>query len=57
MANTPACKLNTKMVNGQAQGTNTAAAVAAPVNTVKQMLGIFGKPAPAQQPAPQTAPQ
>ena len=44
MANTRACKLNAKMLNGEAQATNTAAAVAAPVNTVKQIFGLFGKP-------------
>lgn len=49
MANTAACRLNAKITGAQASATNTATAVAAPVNAVKQLGdtlgGLFKKPA------------
>jgi hypothetical protein len=55
MANSAACKLNTKINNATVQTSNAASAVAAPVNAAKQFFGMFQKPAAAtpQQPAPQ----
>jgi hypothetical protein len=56
MANNPACKLNNKVNTATNNVNNSAAAVAAPVNAVKQLGdtlgGLFKKPAPA--PAPPT---
>jgi hypothetical protein len=59
-ANNPACKLNNnKITNATNNLNNGAAAVAAPVNAVKQLGdtlgGLFKKPAPAPAaPTPQT---
>ena len=58
MANNPACKLNNKVNNATNSVNNGAAAVAAPVNAVKQLgdtLGGLSKPsapAPAATPPP-----
>jgi hypothetical protein len=59
MANTAACKLNAKIGSAQTNATNAATAVAAPVNSIKQLGDAFGglfgkKPAAA---APAAAPQ
>ena len=58
MANNPACKLNNKINTATNNVNNGAAAVAAPVNAVKQLGdtlgGLFKKPAPAQAPPPQS---
>jgi len=60
LANTQGCKLNAKIHQAQANTTNTATSVAAPVNAVsdaaKQLGALFGglstkKPDPAPQPA------
>jgi hypothetical protein len=62
-ANNPACKLNTKISNATNNVNNSAAAVAAPVNAVKQLGdtlgGLFKKssPAPAATPPPAPAGQ
>jgi hypothetical protein len=53
--NTAPCKLNAKMTNAQNQASNTAAAVAAPVATVKSIMNMFGAPAQQSQPAQQSS--
>jgi hypothetical protein len=57
MANNPACKLNNKVNTATNNVNNSAAAVAAPVNAVKQLGdtlgGLFKKSAPATPPPQQ----
>jgi hypothetical protein len=58
MTNNPACKLNNKVNTATNNLNNGAAAVAAPVNAVKQLGdtlgGLFKKSTPAPAASPQT---
>jgi hypothetical protein len=62
MVNTSACKLNSKITSAENSANSTAAAVAAPVNSIKQLGdtlgGLFGKKTPpASTPPPPTPTQ